>query len=80
MSVAACGSPAVEGTESELGSSEAAICSWGYFTCPGQTGVWTYYSAAPICHEVGDPLHDDAEAECDEYCTATCVDSGWLDP
>ncbi|MFP2905032.1 hypothetical protein ACLESD_08255 [Pyxidicoccus sp. 3LFB2] len=83
--VVGCGGP-VESPASENGQPQSETAApgevtangcgdYGWWKCPGTTQTFLYFACAS--EETG-PSRAEAAAFCDEYCSAICVDNGWI--
>jgi hypothetical protein len=62
--------------ESAVSEAASLCCSYGYYRCPTTGAIFDYESLA--CST--GPRKTTAAAQCDAACSATCVDSGWINP
>lgn len=62
--------------ESSVSEAASLCCSYGYYRCPTTGAIFDYEALA--CSS--GPRKSTAAAQCDAACSATCVDSGWINP
>ncbi|WNG46654.1 hypothetical protein F0U60_22970 [Archangium minus] len=76
----ACG-PAPEKTEApednNTGGVHAQVCGdRGYFTCPTDGKTFGYKAAG--CGTPASLYYDNVYTKCEQYCSVSCEDSGWI--